>query len=121
MQAQGRKWPDLVVNDPSGCNRGVWDHLAMTDEESARRDAALKELDKLSAAYEAAEKRFDAARDTLHDAIVKHLKERNARPGEVSDHTPYDRNHIRRIASAAGVPPLRERTVRSAKGDKPLK
>lgn len=106
-----------MVNDPSGCNQGVWDHLAMTDEESARRDAALKELDRLSAAYEAAKKPFDDARDALHDAIVKHLKERNARPGEVSDHTPYDRNHIRRIAQAAGVPPLRERTVRSAKGD----
>jgi hypothetical protein len=89
----------------------------MTDEESARRDAALKELDKLTASYKAAEKRLDAARDALHDAIVKHLTERNARPGEVSDHTPYDRNHIRRIANAAGVPPLRERTVRSAKRD----
>lgn len=87
----------------------------MTDEESARRTAALKELDKLTAAYEAAEKRFDAARGALQGAIIKHLKERNARPGEVSDHTPYDRNHIRRLASAAGVPPLRERTVRSAK------
>jgi hypothetical protein len=91
----------------------------MTDEERARRDAALKELDKLSAAYAAAEKKLDAARDALHDSIIKHLKERNARPGEVSDHTPYDRNHIRRIANAAGVPPLRERTVRSAKGDLP--
>lgn len=87
----------------------------MTDEESARRDAALRELDELSAAYEAAKKPFDEARDALHAAIVKHLQERNARPGEVSDHTPYDRNHIRRIGQAAGVPPLRERTVRSAK------
>lgn len=91
----------------------------MTDEESARRDAALKELDQLTAAYEATKKPFEEARDALHDAIIKHLKERNARPGEVSDHTPYDRNHIRRVASAAGVPPLRERTVRSAKGDLP--
>lgn len=89
----------------------------MTDEERARRDAALKELDDLSAAYEAAKKPFDEARDALHGAIIKHLMERNARPGELSDHTPYDRNHIRRIANAAGVPPLRERTVRSAKRD----
>jgi len=89
----------------------------MADEESARRDAALRELDELTAAYEAAKKPFDEARDALRDAIVKHLKERNARPGEVSDHTPYDRNHVRRIADAAGVPPLRERTVRSAKRD----
>lgn len=87
----------------------------MTDEESNRRDAALKELDKLTAAYEAAERALDKRRDALHSAIVRHLMERNARPGEVSDHTPYDRNHIRRLAKEAGVPPLRERTVRSAK------
>jgi len=110
-----------VVNDPSGCNQRVWDHLRMTDEERARRDAALKELDKLTAAYAAAEKKLDAARDALHDGIIKHLREQNARPGEVSDHTPYDRNHIRRLAKAAGVPPLRERTVRSAKNDSPPK
>lgn len=91
----------------------------MTDEESARRDAALKELDKLTAAYEAAERALDKRRDALHSAIVKHLMERAVRPVEVEKHTPYDRNHIRRIASAAGVPPLRERTVLSAKGDKP--
>jgi hypothetical protein len=89
----------------------------MTDEERARRDAALKELDKLTAAYEAAESALDKRRDALHSAIVKHLMERNVRPVEVEKHTPYDRNHIRRVASAAGVPPLRERTVRSAKGD----
>jgi hypothetical protein len=89
----------------------------MTDEERARRDAALRELDELTSAYEAAKKPFDEARDALHAAVIKHLMERNARPGEVSDHTPYDRNHIRRIANAAGVPPLRERTVRSAKRD----
>ncbi len=91
----------------------------MTDGERARKDAAQKELDKLTAAYEAAKKPFEEARDALHDAIVRHLKERNLRPSEVTDHTPYDRNHIRRVASAAGVPPLRERTVRSVKADKP--
>lgn len=89
----------------------------MTDEEKARRDAALKRLDELSAAYEAAKKPFDEARDALHSAVVEILLNREARPGEVSDHTPYDRNHIRRIANAAGVPPLRESTVRSAKRD----
>jgi hypothetical protein len=87
----------------------------MTDEERAREEAALEELDELSAAYEAAKKPFDEARDALHAAIIKHLMERNARPSVVTKHTPYDRNHIRRIANAAGVPPLRERTVRSAK------
>lgn len=89
----------------------------MTEEEREREEAALKELDSLSAAYEAAKKPFDEARDALHSAIIKHLMERNARPGQVAEHTPYDRNHIRRIATAAGVPPLREATVRSAKRD----
>jgi hypothetical protein len=89
----------------------------MTEEERDREEAALKELDALTAAYEAAKKPFDEAREALHSAIIKHLKERNARPGQVAEHTPYDRNHIRRIATAAGVPPLRERTVRSAKRD----
>lgn len=89
----------------------------MTDEENAHREAALKEFDKLSAAYEAAERALDKRRDALHAAIVKHLMERTVRPVDVEKHTPYDRNHIRRIAQAAGVPPLRERTVRSAKGD----
>lgn len=116
-QVQGRKCLDLVVKDPSGCNLGVWDHLAMTDEEQARVDAALKELVKLSAAYEAAERALDKRRDALHSAIVKHLMDRTLKPGEVEKNTPYDRNHIRRIAQAAGVPPLRERTVRSAKED----
>jgi hypothetical protein len=89
----------------------------MTEEERAREEAALKELDALTAAYEAAKKPFDEAREALHSAIIKHLLERNARPGQVAEHTPYDRNHIRRIATAAGVPPLRDRTVRSAKRD----
>lgn len=89
----------------------------MTDEESAARDAALKELDKLSAAFEAAERALDKRRDALHTAIVKFLMERTVRPVDAEQHTPYDRNHIRRIAQAAGVPPLRDRTVRSAKRD----
>jgi hypothetical protein len=87
----------------------------MTDEEKEREEAALRELDQLTAAYESAKKPFDEARDALHSAIVKHLMERNARPGKVADHTPYDRNHVGRIAKAGGVPPLRERTVRSIK------
>lgn len=89
----------------------------MTDEEKAREQEALAELDKLTAAYRKAEAALDRARDALHSSIVKHLTERNAPPGKVAEHSPYDRNHIRRIADAAGVPPLRSRTVRSAKPD----
>ena len=91
------------------------DDLPMSDEEKSRETAALAELDKLTAAYRRAEATLDRARDALHSSIVKHLMERNAPPGKVADHSPYDRNHIRRIADAAGVPPLRARTVRSSK------
>ncbi|MGW3821837.1 hypothetical protein ACWEAF_05885 [Streptomyces sp. NPDC005071] len=87
----------------------------MTDEERQREQAALEELDKLTAAYEEAEVVFGGAREALHAAIIKHLMERNTTPGKVSKHSPYDRNHVGRIAKAAGVPPLRERTVRSIK------
>ncbi|MFF5473365.1 hypothetical protein [Streptomyces achromogenes] len=87
----------------------------MTDEERERREAALRELDELTKAYRAAEAVLDERREALRKAIVKHLMARNLPPGEVADHSPYDRNHIRRIAKAAGVPPLRERTVRSAR------
>ncbi|WP_405944722.1 hypothetical protein [Streptomyces sp. NBC_00932] len=87
----------------------------MTEEETRREQAALEELDKLTAAFEEADAIRDTARDALHAAIVKHLLERNARPGKVAEHSPYDRNHVGRIAKAAGVPPLRERTVRSIK------
>jgi hypothetical protein len=48
-----------------------------------------------------------AAREALQEAIVRHLRERNAPPGEVADHTPYDRNHVGVIARGAGVKPLR--------------
>ncbi|MFJ8583652.1 hypothetical protein ACIRD2_03190 [Streptomyces sp. NPDC093595] len=87
----------------------------MTDEERKREEAALKELDQLTAAFRKAEEQLERARTALQAAIVKHLKERNASPGKVAEHSPYDRNHIRRIANAAGVPPLRPSTVRSAK------
>jgi hypothetical protein len=93
----------------------MWDDAPMTDEERQREKAALDELDKLTTAYRRAEATLDRARDALHASIVKHLTERNAPPGKVAEHSPYDRNHIRRIADAAGVPPLRTRTVRSAK------
>ncbi|WP_412079010.1 hypothetical protein ACLF6K_37335 [Streptomyces xanthophaeus] len=98
------------------CNL-MWDYSPMTEEEIAREQAALKELDKLTASFKDAEAALDRARDALQEAIVRHLSERNAAPGKVSEHSPYDRNHIRRIAQAAGVPPLRTRTVRSVKAD----
>ena len=93
----------------------MWDDSRMTDAERQREQAALEELDDLTATFKATEADHERARDALHAAIVKHLMERNAPPGKVAEHSPYDRNHVGRIAKAAGVPPLRERTVRSIK------
>lgn len=98
------------------CNR-VWDDASMTDEDKAREAAALAELDKLSTAYKRADAAREKARAALHEAIVRHLLERNARPSKVAEHVPYDRNHVGRIAKAAGVPPLRQSTARSVKAD----
>lgn len=95
----------------------AWDHALMTDEAMEREATALAELDKLTAAYQRAERARDKARDALHEAIIRHLMERNAQPGKVAEHSPYDRNHVGRIAKAAGVPPLRKRTVRSIRHD----
>lgn len=68
---------------------------------------AIAELDRLAAAFTKAEGALDAARKPLHEAIVQHLMARSAPPGKIADHTPYDRNHVGRLAKAAGVPPLR--------------
>ncbi|MFC9341448.1 hypothetical protein ACFT0G_25465 [Streptomyces sp. NPDC057020] len=69
--------------------------------------AALAELDRLNKTFTKAEEALDTARTPLHEAIVKHLRERSAPPGVIADHTPYDRNHVGRLGKAAGVPPLR--------------
>jgi len=85
------------------------------NELERREQVALEELDALTAAFKEAEAIQDAARQELHAAIIRHLRDRNATPGKVSEHTPYDRNHVGRIAKAAGVPPLRGRV--SARSD----
>ncbi|WP_406501569.1 hypothetical protein OHA04_27505 [Streptomyces sp. NBC_01590] len=77
----------------------------MATHDPTQRAAA--ELDKLSAAHVRAEERLEQARIPLQEAIVRHLRERSAPPGKLADHTPYDRNHVGRIAKAAEVPPLR--------------
>lgn len=95
----------------------MWDHDPMADDQREREAAAVEELDKLTAAFRRTERAHEKARDALHEGIVRHLSERNAKPSVVARHSPYDRNHIGRIAKGAGVPPLRGRTVRSAKAD----
>lgn len=77
--------------------------------DSEAEAAALRELDALTAAFKAAEERVKASREKLQAAIAKHYAARTLKPGEIAKHSPYERNHILRIARAANVPPIRER------------
>jgi hypothetical protein len=83
--------------------------------DAAIEAAALEEVAGLRAELDAAQAVTDSKRDALHEAIVRHLKQRNAPPGRLAKSADYDRNHIGRLAKAAGVPPLREPTVRSTR------
>ncbi|WP_433341677.1 hypothetical protein [Streptomyces sp. CA-253872] len=69
----------------------------------------LAELVRHSLAYKRAEERLEAARVAIQEAIVRHLRERNARPGRIADHTPYDRVWISELGRNAEppVPPLK--------------
>lgn len=74
----------------------------------------LAALDRATAKY----RRFEKARDELHEAIVAAFKA-GVRPADVERHTPYDRNHNARIREAAGIPPSRPGTVVSKRAGKP--
>jgi hypothetical protein len=69
--------------------------------------AAAAELDELTGAFNQAQTDLSDARKELQKGITRHLMARSAPPGVLSDHTPYDRNHVGRLGKAAGVPPLR--------------
>ncbi|MFE9735445.1 hypothetical protein ACFYO9_33880 [Streptomyces sp. NPDC005863] len=80
-----------------------------------KQQAARDRLDELSAAFTKADEELEAARAALNEGIVDVLKARTLGPSEVTRHVPYERQHVGRISKAAGIPPLRERTVVSAK------
>ncbi|MFE6500743.1 hypothetical protein [Kitasatospora sp. NPDC057738] len=79
------------------------------------QQAARSRLAELSAAYEKAETKLEEAREALNAGIVDVLMARTLGPSEVTRLVPYERQHVGRISKAGGVPPLRERTVVSAK------
>jgi hypothetical protein len=87
----------------------------MPDYDPAREAAAYAEMDALTADFRRAEQQIEAAREALREAIVRRLGAGDAPPGRLADHTPYDRNHVGRIAREGGVPPQRAATVRSIK------
>lgn len=80
-----------------------------------KQQTARDQLAELSTRYTDAEAEFDAAREALSAGIVAILKARTLGPSEVTRLVPFERQHVGRIAKAGGVPPLRERTVVSAK------
>lgn len=82
-----------------------------TPEQQKARDR----LADLSTAFAEAEKQLEAAREALNEGIVDVLMARTLGPSEVTRLVPYERQHVGRIAKAAGVPPLRESTVVSKK------
>lgn len=99
---------------PSGdaTRRGIIRGMTATEK---KQQAARDRLSELGAAYQAAEERLEAARTALNEGIVDVLKARTLGPSEVTRLVPYERQHVGRISKAAGIPPLREPTVVSAK------
>ena len=91
----------------------------MTDYDPVKMTAAFAEMDRLTADFHAAEVALEQAREAVREGIVRNLMERNAPPGQLAEHTPYDRNHVGRIAKAGGVPLLREPTTKPNRRKKP--
>jgi hypothetical protein len=81
----------------------MWEASLMTDDPLIRVRAAVKKLARTEQATK-------AARDELAEAIAAALLA-GVRPTDLEPEVPYNREHIRRIARAHDVPPLREATV----------
>lgn len=90
-----------------------------TEEE---KQAARERLTRLTGRYEKAETQLEQVRKEVTDEIAAILMDRILGPSEVTRLSPFERQHVGRIAKAAGVPPLREATVISrAKASAPKK
>jgi ribosome modulation factor len=97
----------------------------MTTTTDPTETKALRELDRLTARYTAAEQAIEDSRKPLHETLIRHVRERSAPPGEIANHSPYDRNHIGLLAREAGVhrgkagprPDYDEETVDAALGE----
>lgn len=79
-----------------------------TDED---KQAARDRLGELTGRYEAAETHLEQVRKEVTEEIAAILMARTLGPSEVTRLSPFERQHVGRIAKAAGVPPLREATV----------
>lgn len=81
--------------------------MATEEEKQAARDR----LTRLTGRYEKAEVQLEQVRKEVSDEIAAILMARTLGPSEVTKLSPFERQHVGRIAKAAGVPPLREATV----------
>lgn len=68
-------------------------------------------MTRLTGRYEKAEAQLEQVRKEVSDEIAAILMARTLGPSEVTKLSPFERQHVGRIAKAAGVPPLREATV----------
>ncbi len=107
------EWFDFAGRDPVAMIKGAAD-LYGVDPASV---AATAQLTLLSERYLEIKEKREEARVELADAIAAVLSARipGLGPAEVSRLVPYVPEHVNYIARAAGVPPLRERTVVSVK------
>lgn len=85
--------------------------MAKTKTRTPEELSAIAELEELTRKYEAAERALDQAREAATEGIVRVLKAKTLGPSDVSRYGPFERQHVGRIAKAAGIPPLRKPTV----------
>lgn len=78
----------------------------MSAAPSPEKTKALRDLDRLTGRFSAAESALAERREAVQAAIAKHLHARSAPVTTISDHSPYDRVHVGRIGKEAGVEPL---------------
>lgn len=81
--------------------------MATEEDKQAARDR----LTELTGRYETAETHLEQVRKEVTEEIGAILMARTLGPSEVTRLSPFERQHVGRIAKAAGVPPLREPTV----------
>lgn len=81
--------------------------MATEEDKQAARDR----LAELTGRYETAETHLEQVRKEVTEEIAAILMARTLGPSEVTRLSPFERQHVGRIAKAAGVPPLREATV----------
>lgn len=73
-------------------------------------DQSMTKVRKAVERLGSADEELKAAREDLADAIADALRA-GIRPTDLEREVPYKREHIRRIARAHNLPPLREPTV----------